>query len=304
MPNRRERGDWQTPEALAHEVLARVQAVGVAPPACVLEPTCGTGTFLAAAAEAFPNARLVGYELNAAYAKQARARVQASALAQVQVRVANFFELDWRRELAALPDGPLWIVGNPPWVTSATLGTLGSRNLPRKQNSAKLKGLDARTGKSNFDVSEWMLARLLEALHGRRDATLAMLCKASVARKLIVHATTNGLQLTPGGLWRIDSRAHFQAAVDAVLFVARTGGGESAPKEPLRWPVHDELRDSRPRALLQLQDGSLLADAAAFARTAQLAGRSEPAWRSGLKHDCARVMELRRDARGALRNGL
>jgi hypothetical protein len=50
-------------------------------------------------------------------------------------------------------------------------------------------------------------------------------------------------------------------------------------------------------------DGALVADAACLARTAHLAGRSLPEWRSGLKHDCARVMELTRDG-GRWRNGL
>ena len=47
------------------------------------------------------------------------------------------------------------------------------------------------TGKSNFDISEWMLIRLLEALQGRR-ATIAMLCKTATARKVLRHAWLNG----------------------------------------------------------------------------------------------------------------
>ena len=42
----------------------------------------------------------------------------------------------------------------------------------------------------------------------------------------------------------------------------------------------------------------------AFARTRHLAGICEPQWRSGLKHDCARVMELARGATGGWINGL
>jgi len=39
-----------------------------------------------------------------------------------------------------------------------------SENLPKKSNFQGLRGLDARTGKSNFDIAEWMLIRLIEAL--------------------------------------------------------------------------------------------------------------------------------------------
>jgi hypothetical protein len=53
-------------------------------------------------------------------------------------------------------------------VTSAQLGVLGASNGPDRQNARGLRGLDAVTGKSNFDVSEWMIVRLLDALQGRR----------------------------------------------------------------------------------------------------------------------------------------
>ena len=37
-------------------------------------------------------------------------------------------------------------------------------NLPEKKNFMGLRGMDARTGKSNFDIAEWMLIQLIEAL--------------------------------------------------------------------------------------------------------------------------------------------
>src|SRR5690606_38293512 len=121
-------------------------------PACVLEPTCGEGAFLAAAADLFPEARLVGYEIDPGYVQHARHRLPA---ARTDVFHADFFAVDWEEVLAARR-GPLLIAGNPPWVTNAALGALEAGNLPRKSNHAGLKGLDARTGKSNFDISEWM----------------------------------------------------------------------------------------------------------------------------------------------------
>ncbi|HSO35319.1 MAG TPA: hypothetical protein VLT33_22475, partial [Labilithrix sp.] len=50
----------------------------------------------------------------------------------------------------------------------------------------------------------------------------------------------------------------------------------------------------RAAAALGLVDGALVADARAYARTRHLAGVCVPEWRSGLKHDCARIMELTR----------
>ena len=38
---------------------------------------------------------------------------------------------------------------------------LASPNLPSKSNFQNRKGLDAVTGKANFDISEWMLIQLM-----------------------------------------------------------------------------------------------------------------------------------------------
>jgi hypothetical protein len=262
-----------------------------APPAAIVEPTCGVGAFLAAARERFPSASLHGYELNERYVALARAAVEGAAIER-----ADFFETDWCTELAALPD-PLVVVGNPPWVTAAGLGALDARNLPAVRDASALTGLDARTGRSNFDVSEWMLQRLIEALQHRR-ATVAVLCKSSVARRLLERAALRGPTLRPAGLWRIDARAHFDAAVDACLFVFETAAAGSSDA-----PVYAGLDAAAPRAHLGVAGGALVPDVAAWRATEHLAGACEPEWRSGLKHDCARVMELtRRD--GAWVNGL
>jgi hypothetical protein len=287
-------GDWQTPADLAAAVTALAARVAVERPGTVLEPTCGAGAFLRAAAERFPGARLEGFELQAGYAADARAVVTGRG----SVRVADFFEVAWDAEIARMPE-PILVLGNPPWVTSARLGTLGSTNLPAKSNFKGLRGYDALTGKSNFDVSEWMILRLIAALAGR-DAAIAVLCKSHVARRVIEVAARAAHPIAPGGLFRIDAARSFDAAVDAVLFVCRTRGAATTRDA---WPVHASLSVTSPESIMTVVEGVLVADSARYARTHHLAGRTRPEWRSGVKHDCARVMELSRQG-GEWQNGL
>jgi|SRR5208282_825080 len=293
--DRVEFGDWQTPDVLATEVLARVARSSKMTPSVVLESTCGEGAFLVAAAVQFPAARLVGYELKASYVTVAMERLRSS---RAEIHRADFFATDWERELGDMP-GHILVTGNPPWVTNAVLGSLGSGNLPEKRNLKGLSGLDAMTGKSNFDVSEWMILRLLAALQGRR-ATLALLCKTAVARKAIEFAASNEWDVGAGGLWRIDTMRHFSAAVDAVLFVCEVG---ATKHKRVGWPVYKSLDASRRESTMAIVDGVAIADEDAFNRTAHIAGICKPEWRSGLKHDCSRVMELRRDG-AAWRNAM
>ncbi|MEG9883028.1 MAG: hypothetical protein V6Z86_00105 [Hyphomicrobiales bacterium] len=53
-------GDFQTPKALARQAIAHLRAFDPDfQPETILEPTCGVGVFLLAAADAYPKARRV-----------------------------------------------------------------------------------------------------------------------------------------------------------------------------------------------------------------------------------------------------
>ena len=262
----------------------------------VLEPTCGQGAFLVAARQVFPRAALRGFELSPDYAAHAR---QALTGSDAVITLADFFSTAWDEIIGTLPE-PFVIAGNPPWVTSATLGAIAGTNLPAKSRVEGQAGLEALTGKSNFDISEWMLGRLLEAARCRRF-TLAMLCKASVARKLLERAARGRWPLV-GEVRAIDARAHFSAGVAAVLLLLRATPEGLATSEPT-WDFYPELEATAPARRLGVRRGRVTNDVDAHERTAGLEGGSAVPWRSGVKHDLAPVMELRR-AGHALENGL
>lgn len=283
------RGDFQTPSDLARAVAAVLSRRGLRP-RVVLEPTCGVGAFLQAAAETFTSAELLGFEIDAAYVRTAR-----RAVPRAQIRRADFFATDWERVVAPLEE-PVLVLGNPPWVTNATLGALGATNLPQKENLFGLRGLEARTGASNFDIALSMLLRLLNALRGRRF-TLAMLIKATVARKLVEVAAASGLALR-GELRRIDAKKAFGAMVDAVLLVAEPRRGRDTG-----WPVFADLGATVPEAKIGVREGTVIADLDAWETTRHLVSSGPGAWRSGIKHDCADVFEVTPSGRGYIAAG-
>ena len=176
----------------------------------------------------------------------------------MNVLQASFFDVDWNDILRDLPE-PILVVGNPPWVTNSTLGSLGSSNLPKKSNFQNFNGLEALTGNSNFDISEWMLIKLLEMLAGRR-ATMAMLCKTAVARKVLVHAWKNDISLTSSEIHPIDAAATFGAAVDACLLVCSL----SPASHNRDCRVYRRLGDTNSTATIGYHDGHLVADVPGF----------------------------------------
>jgi hypothetical protein len=291
-------GDFQTPEQLAEQVCRLLQRRGIQP-RTVIEPTCGTGAFLEAAAGVFPRAEtLVGCDVNAAYVRHTRARMRRlAARAKTRIFPGDFFQLDWSALLDPL-DEPLLVIGNPPWVCNSAQGTIGGENLPRKKNEEGLPGIAAITGKSNFDVSLWILKTLLDALPGR-EATLAMLCKTSVARKALQHAWQQGHPVQAAAIYEIDAASLFCVSVSACLLVIQLGEAKTV----CQCAVFEKLDRRRASRRIGFRQGKLISHLGHYQGWKHLAGTSSPRWRSGIKHDCAKIMELKRDGAG-YRNGL
>lgn len=274
-------GDFQTPIGLAHQVCSLLNRLGLSV-ASVVEPTCGAGSFVAASEVAFPHCgTILGYDINPDYVKAAQ-----SASRQAVIRQENFFLKDWKETLRNLAE-PILVLGNPPWVTNSTVGALSGTNLPQKSNFQGLNGFDAITGKSNFDISEWMLIHLLEWLSGR-SAVLAMLCKTVVARKVLLQAWKADVQISESALYRIDAMDYFGAAVDACLMVCVLKPGARS----LECGVFDGIEATTRQSTFALRANRLIADLDALETYGHLFGTSARKWRSGVKHDCTRVMEL------------
>lgn len=291
----REFGDFQTPRSLAHDVCELLLRADIKPGA-ILEPTCGRGAFLEAAASVLPKGRpLYGVEINERYVCAARQLLGSAA----DIRCGNFFDFEWTEILSNDP-GPWLVLGNPPWVTNAELGALGSTNLPTKTNFQGHKGLDAITGKANFDISEWMLLKQIDWLE-HRGGWVAMLVKTSVARKILRQIWAKNHRTGRASIYKIDAMKHFGAAVDACLFVLPIGVGEISSQ----CDVYDDLFADNPSSTIGFHNERLVSNISSFLRWKQLIGSNfDYTWRSGVKHDCSKVMELKKIDGSLFENGL
>lgn len=274
MPNN-EFGDFQTPRALAAMMVAALPRRRWAQ---IIEPTCGTGNILAEAVARFPGVEAVGIEIQPAHARVARA-------IGVRVVEADFFTYPLSEVCG--PEGPLLVVGNPPWVTNADLGRWAAVNRPARANVVGLVGLAAKTGAANFDVAEFVWQKLLRELAGRA-ATIALLCKTQVARNVLAHCARRELPVVGAALRAVDARRWFGAAVDAGLFVLDLGPG----RPDYTCAVFESLDATMPRGRFGIIDGRLVADLDAYVTGRVVDGACPVEWRQGLKHDAAPVMEL------------
>lgn len=296
---RTEFGDWQTPLDLAQASCAKLIELGIKPDV-VIEPTCGVGTYVLAVNEAFPNAKAIyGYEVNPEYLDKLKERLASTPNTdRVQVHEADFFAHDWDASLAGV-DGSLLVIGNFPWVTSSQQGAIGGTNLPTKSNFQGHSGFDAMTGKANFDISEWMLLKVLSWFR-RRPGAIGMLVKTAVARKILSQAQLQGATVVDAFMFNIDAKKNFNAAVDACLLVMRFD--PAAANADHEYTVFKDLNATH-GSRVGHRDGKTIGDLDAFDATIHLVGKSPQKWRSGVKHDASAVMEFTRMPSGLL-NGM
>ena len=272
---RREFGDYQTPFEFAVKICRFLKIERKINPEMILEPTCGAGNFLKAALE-FNAEKYFGIEINPDYCK-----LCADNIADERVKIfnANFFDF----KLSTLPkSNDLLIIGNPPWANNETLSKLNSANLPPKSNFKKLKGLDALTGCGNFDICEYILLKLINEYRDT-PTTIAMLCKTSTARNVFKELTRLNMNFAECELFEFDAAKIFDISASACLLLIKlTAENVSSnvckifsPEEP------NELKN-----ILTCDEGILQSSELAFD------GKCCFDWRQGIKHDCAKVLEL------------
>lgn len=299
-PQEREWGDFQTPPRLVDQVCRCLANLPISPQV-IIEPTYGLGNFILGALKYFPTAKLVyGVEIQQKYEWQLKlnlltqVRQGSRPTTEIELHQDDIFTHQFSPEV--LNAVSLLIIGNPPWVTNAELGGLNSRNLPPKRNLKALNGLDAMTGKSNFDLGEAVLLRLLK-LFSHRRGTLALLCKNAVIKNMVKALLEQPFRISNMQALEIDAAREFNAAVDASLLVLEMG-------QPTTF-VCKVTTLKRPTDITKSFGWTrhqFVSDIESYETTYELDGVSPFLWRHGLKHDCAKIMELD-GQNGAYTNG-
>lgn len=301
-------GDFQTPDTLAEKVVSTLIRNHAVDPDTVLEPSCGQGAFIRAVLNKFETSTIIGLDINAQYIETARESIRRSKkypersvekFQTVTLDSADFFDTDWDTFLLE-QTGYLLIIGNPPWVTSSELSILNSKNMPSKSNFQNRRGIESITGSGNFDISEWMLLQYIEWL-SKREGMIAILCKYSVARKVMRQVRKRSDNRFRGCIYLIDAKLYFNASVEACLFVLFT---DDQPDGNRDCKVYSHLDDLGDEYSIGERDGLLLKDTVVYERWKHLSGQDlRYLWRSGMKHDCARVMVFEPGTNKFLTNG-
>lgn len=271
---KKEFGDYQTPIDFCYKVCNYIRESGLADSTSViLEPTCGIGNFLIAASNTFEHKKLVGIEIRAEYANTARMKVPSAA-----VEIDNIFNVT-TKDLCG--EDSVLIIGNPPWATNSDL----SFNLPKKINFRGLRGIEAITGSSNFDICEYIILKLLDE-YKDTNSTICMLCKTSVARNVILEMSKNHIAYQKVEMLNFNSKKVFGISASACILAIKLSADKESAGE-----VVCEVKDFDKKSTVDtlIVSGDIIKTAGT---KTDFEGKCQLVWRQGVKHDCSRVMEL------------
>ncbi|MCL2047514.1 MAG: hypothetical protein FWG87_02195 [Defluviitaleaceae bacterium] len=297
----REFGDYQTPLAFARLVCTKLKDAYKLSPAVILEPTFGAGNFIEGALVEFENIQTAyGVEVNNGYYEATKKRLCGLGFShKLDLYKGDIFSFDFSRFKERISKKQnLLIIGNPPWATNSQLSAINSQNLPIKGNFKEHKGIDAITGKGNFDIAEYIILRLLGEFSGY-NCTLAMLCKTIVAKNIIRDIDKYNFGIAKADMFLFNANDVFGVSCDAALFVAKLGLDTSAS---VACNVYDFYTNVKERQF-GWANGAFYANALMSGITASIDGHCPFEWRQGIKHDCSKVMELNKSDEDKFING-
>ncbi|NHJ31748.1 MAG: hypothetical protein FK732_02690 [Asgard group archaeon] len=300
----KEWGDVQTPKNLVEKIY-EILADSNFDPSIIIEPTSGTGGFILSAPKFFYNLKLIyGVEIQKQYIWLSARKLILEGLKQekqkfthsIQLIHDDIFSHKFDSDITN-SDESILIVGNPPWITISELSFMNSNNMPRKSNIKKLKGIDALTGKSNFDITESIITKLIN-LFSKNKGKIAILCKNSVVRNILKESKNKQFNLSNIQALSFNAKEYFGKVCNASLFIADF----TPSKSETFCSIANLDTPNTVIAKMGWYKDYFVSNIAKYQHQSQLEGQFPYNWRQGIKHDCASVLELQRSKEGELIN--
>lgn len=292
-PDRPEYGDFQTNADLANKATQYLNSKNVSP-LIVIEPTCGKGNFIIASLRNFNKIRyLYGIEIYKPYVWETKFSIinfylenQNANKPEISIFHCSVFDFEFKNIAKQFNATDILIIGNPPWVTNSKLGTLNSSNLPKKTNFKNHSGLDAMTGKGNFDIAEYITIEMIKNFQ-KKEGHLLLLVKNSVIKNIVYDQRLNPYHISLMEKHSIDSKKEFNVSVEASLFYCKLNSNPS-----FNCQEFDFYDNKIPYLKFGWVADKYVSNIDSYNHTKNIDGHCPFIWRQGLKHDCSKVMEL------------
>ncbi|MFT4060725.1 MAG: hypothetical protein QM642_00040 [Edaphocola sp.] len=303
-PDRAEYGDFQTNTELANKVAFHLTTKNISPE-IIIEPTCGKGNFIIASLKHFSNVKKIfGIEIYKPYVWESKFNIIDFYLKnptedkpEISIIHSSVFDFDFKAIAKENSTKEILIIGNPPWVTNSKLGSLNSSNLPKKTNFKNHNGLDAMTGKGNFDIAEYIALMMIETFQHQKG-NIALLVKNTVIKNIVFDQFTKKYSISEIEKHCIDSKKEFNVSVEASLFYCKLNSNPTFDCSEF-----DFYNNSKAKLNFGWLSDKFVSNIDTYSNAEQIDGKCPFEWRQGIKHDCSSIMELDK-VNGHFVNGL
>lgn len=281
-------GDYQTPEWFVNEICLYLKNQLNINPKYIFEPTFGIGNFIKGSIRIFNNVKnIFGVEIKEKYYNIANAEINKMITDDKKIELFNdnIFTFNFDKIKSKIePEDELLIIGNPPWVTNSNLSLINSNNLPAKKNFKGFSGIEAITGKSNFDIAEYIILRLLGEFR-HYNCYIAMLCKSIVVRNIVRDLKIFDFSLSDIKALNFNAKQIFNVNAEACLLIMKVGNTNK-----LTCDVYNFDNPGKKIKEFGWIDDNFISDINSYFK--DIDGVCQFEWRQGIKHDCSKVMEL------------
>ena len=292
-PDRTEYGDFQTNIELATKVALFLKN-NIVNPKIIVEPTCGKGNFIIACLETFNQVeKIIAVEIYKPYVWETKFNILEFFIVnpqvirpEIEINHFNAFDFNYSQIFIKNSNEEILVIGNPPWVTNAKLSSLESGNLPLKSNFKKHSGLDAMTGKGNFDIGEYISLMMFDAFQNSKGH-FAFLVKNSVIKNLVYDQKQRNYNISTLQKLSIDSKKEFNVSVEASLFFCKLNGKPDFFCNEFKFSDDSNIINQ-----FGWVNDKFVSDIEKYKQTNDLDGISPFIWRQGIKHDLSSLMEF------------
>ena len=180
---------------------------------------------------------------------------------------------------------------------------MNSDNLPLKTNLKTFKGIEAITGRANFDIAEAIIIHLSK-LFSEVECKIVMLCKRSVIRNLVRDGAKLNLNISNINSYLIDAKKEFNINAHAALLIADLGSGNGTTCQVTSFYTREQLNQYG-----WATEKNFVSNLEKYKKFQYLDGGHQVKsplmeWRQGVKHDAIKIMVLKQGSNGTLINGL
>ena len=273
----KELGDYQTPLYFTDIICQYLKNELNISPDIIIEPTCGIGNFLRSATKFFPNKQLYGIDIDDDKLDNVDKTIPNLKLINDDIFAFKFENIDKNKTYL--------IIGNPPLITNTELSKINSKNILTKSDFRNEMTIDARMRNSNFNISEYIILKMIDEFK-YTTSTIAFLCKTTVARDIFIELNRNNIEYSFIKQLNFNSYKTVNIDTNACLFIIQFGGKRLTDKI---CEVSDISNPSKILYKFGFKDNKFYSNVEGIP---QIEGNCQMEWKHGVKHDCAKVMEL------------